>query len=206
MKYYIFSAFLILAVCSCQDQEIHPDTTTSNPLDHQFQRVDQSLNISRAVGISNANFQPVLLRGSVEKANGHFLSAGLHQVSFSAVENAGGTHGQAEMSGPVYNMHLETYCISVSGNRATIAGIVTQIEDLPENYPTPFDVGYQFYYAVEDNGEGSGSGPERSHGYVYIGPPGAPPFCEILLPDHPVYWPEEFWFDTLGENDQIDVK
>lgn len=158
-------------------------------------------------GVSVKDHEPVLTtRNPNSSANGHCTTFGAHVLSFSAIENNGGVQGQVEISGPTFNMHLDTKCVFVVNNRATIGGIITQIE-IPENFPFPFlTAGWVFYLAVEDNSQGGNSDPERVHANVYAAPPGTPGICHLIHPNHQVWWAEALWQPTTGQSDQILVQ
>lgn len=117
-----------------------------------------------------------------------------------------GVHGQVVISGPTFNLHLDTECVFVVDNRATIGGIITQIE-IPEHFPFPFlTKGWEFYLAVEDNGEGSNANPGRVHANVYAAPPGTPDVCHLFHPNNQAWWAEALWQPTTGQGDQIQVQ
>ena len=149
----------------------------------------------------------VTLRNPNKAASGHYLTQQGHTVTFSAMENNGGVHGAGRVTGPFFiELRWRTACIEVVGNRATVAGELTYVElgDNPNNYP--FSEGWLFYIAVEDNGEGANARPDRYNRQLYYGMPGFGEFCNILRPDIPLFWPNELWFEVVGEGDQIQVK
>jgi hypothetical protein len=89
---------------------------------------------------------------------GHFESSGgLRTFSFSAItKKDGSVTGQAQLSnrGLDSKLHVDIDCMVVSGNTATISGVIT-------NSNVGLD-GFTAYFTVVDNGEGGASPDEMS--------------------------------------------
>lgn len=96
--------------------------------------------------------------------SGHRISSGeFRSFSFSAVRYTDGTAtGEAQVypRGLDAFAHITIDCmVLLPGNRAHMSGFVTQTSD-----PTVFIPGEYVHFAVEDNGEGRASPPDRVTG------------------------------------------
>ena len=138
---------------------------------------------------------------------GHYTTRGGHTVTISAIENPSGLHGYGKITGPVYvNMEFSIACLNEVGNRATVGGRISSIELAEEFSYLPIDTDWIIYFAVEDNGEGSNSDPDRYHAQLYFGMPEFPLFCDLFDPTEPLVWEDHRWFDVVGRRDKIKIK
>jgi hypothetical protein len=103
--------------------------------------------------------------------SGHFTFLGeLRTFSFSAhTTKEGDVIGQAQAhnraTGSSY--HLALNCMVDTGHYALVGGVVSKSKD-------PDEIGDRVVFAVEDNGEGSRSQPDRITGLFFL-----PPIAEI---------------------------
>ena len=136
-----------------------------------------------------------------------YNTRGGHKVRVSAIAYDEQVYGKGRVNGPVYiHLEMDTRCIEVVGNRATIAGEVTEI-DLGDNpNGIPLEKGWLFYLAIEDNGRGHQGDKDRYNATHYYGMPGFGIFCDVLTPDNPAFWPDEEWIDVQGKWDAIRIK
>jgi hypothetical protein len=146
MKTNVFKLSVLTVACvfafilnSCSKEELtvvqEADLTTT---------VDNSQ--TRAAGPS-ANGQGTLTLGEISR---HF--------SFQAREkNNGSVQGSGVLTYTAgeLKIHFDIDCLSVSGNTATMSGIITKYPQFPDR------VGWECWFKVEDNGEGSNSDPDR---------------------------------------------
>ncbi len=145
-------------------------------------------------------------RAPGSQASGKYHTLGGHKITFSATELNSGVSGRGQIVGPYYvNVKFRTVCVEVVGNRATYAGEVLEVELSDPDPIVPIIPGSILYLAVEDNGEGDKTNPDRYHEQVYVGLPGVIS-CEFLTPVNPFLWYESGWFNTAGKKDQIQVK
>jgi hypothetical protein len=169
----VFTTGLFFSLNSCQKEptSINPDN------DQQFyvlNTVDGSIISDEVRTISISNVKPIASQRVLKKStNGHVRTHSGLAYSFSAKENSGGVHGQTQTisgwPGVIESMHVNSNCITVIGNRAFYGGVITQIEVGPYQ---PFTVGWQVYFAVEDNGEGNNSESDRYGMAIFLLPPG----------------------------------
>jgi hypothetical protein len=102
--------------------------------------------------------------------SGEFVTdSGLFRTfAFSALKYADGSvRGEAEVRNPEAGTlrHFQVDCLSIrGGNLAIASGIVTSAED-------PALVGHPAIFAVQDNGQGAGSGPDQVSQGVYVDQP-----------------------------------
>ncbi|MDX1407820.1 MAG: hypothetical protein R3330_06795, partial [Saprospiraceae bacterium] len=196
---------LACASCTPDDhtREIQPTTpilyqATLQPADGQTAPLlsDQIVDLQK-IGLRNPN----------TSASGHYNTNGGHTITLSVMENNGGVHGQGHITGPIYvEVDLDMACVAVDGNRATVGGEITDL-DLGDNpLGLPIDIGWFFYLAVEDNGEGANAPADRHHSFVYFGMPGFGVFCDVLNPNNTLLWPEGLWFEVVGPQGEIQVK
>jgi hypothetical protein len=78
----------------------------------------------------------------------------------------GSTRGQAQFILrfdllPTLRLHVDIDCLCVSGNRASMSGIVTDSND-------PEAIGEQLLFAVIDNGQGRNSPPDGTLGPFFV--------------------------------------
>lgn len=138
--------------------------------------------------IGSAPAGPVVASAS---GSGHTLSGveQLHRTfSFTAREQSDGTDtGQAQLrSRGLQNtpIHMDLDCLRVTGNTATMTGVVTRIA---EPLPPFFVVGSRVGFTVVDNGEGPTPPPDLISLVSFFGP--IPPLnCNALFfpPTFPV--------------------
>ena len=101
-----------------------------------------------------------LSQPSVHKATGGGtveFGGAKNTVAFTAqIDAAGSVKGQAEfqLRNVDLRLHVDVDCLSVSGNRAWIAGVITESSD-------PTRVGTRVLWEVVDNGEGSAAPPDQ---------------------------------------------
>ena len=103
---------------------------------------------------------PVIAGGVANSAtgSGHLTADGGYRTfSFSAREYADGSvKGQAQLNnrGQERRIHFTVDCLAVVGNRAYISG-------MSKSASQPADLGGYWNMAVEDNGQGASSPPDR---------------------------------------------
>ena len=101
-------------------------------------------------------------------ASGHgnvTINGSLRTFSFNAVRHQDGSvTGQSEVNNRdlTVRSHMEIDCMVITGNIATISGIITNSSDSNFN-------GLPALFRVEDNGEGKNSPPDRIS-LVFFGP------------------------------------
>ncbi|NNE03535.1 MAG: hypothetical protein HKN52_10250 [Eudoraea sp.] len=164
---------LLFILSSCQRES----TTIDSNEDQQyfvFNSTDRSFKAYDIATISQINGIPVASqRGPNKSTNGHVSTQSGLSFSFSALENPSGVHGQTQTNsgwpGVIESMHATSECITVIGDRAYFGGVITQIETGPYQ---PFSVGWQVYFAVEDNGQGNNADPDRYGVAIFFLPPG----------------------------------
>lgn len=116
---------------------------------------------------SNARF-----KGSVS-ANGHFGFTGLNgakgTITFSAVKNNGGVHGNYNMAGnPAPSYKASTTCLLVEGNEAVYGGLITKVIN---RGPFPGVVeGNYMYIKVKDSGAGKNAPADQVASFIFISP------------------------------------
>ena len=101
---------------------------------------------TKASGTS-ANGQGTLTLGETSR---HF--------SFHARENSDGSvHGSGVLTYTAgeLKIHFDLDCLSVSGNTAIMSGIITKYPQFPDRE------GWECWFKVEDNGEGSNADPDQ---------------------------------------------
>lgn len=169
----VMSTGIFFSLNSCQRE---PDSINlaDNQQFYVLNSADASI-ISTDIGtISIGNVKPVTSqRGPNKSTNGHIRTQSGLAYSYSAMENPSGVHGQTQTisgwPGVIESMHVDSNCITVVDNRAFYGGVITQIEAGPFQ---PFTVGWQAYFAVEDNGEGANAEPDRYGIAIFLLPPG----------------------------------
>jgi hypothetical protein len=103
--------------------------------------------------------------GDTARGSGHFTEpAGWRTFAFTAREMPDGTdRGNAQLRGPFGDgdivLHVRIDCLEVSGTTAVATGTV-HVRKLPPGAPFNPD-GVYAIFAVQDNGEGTSSAPDR---------------------------------------------
>ena len=112
------------------------------------------------------------------------------------------------MSGPIFaDLKFEIACFNHVDNRATIGGRITSLQLADEFSHFPYTTDWIIYFAVEDNGEGDNSDPDRYHAQLYLAMPEFPfLLCDLFDPTEPLVWEDHRWFDVVGQGDQIQIK
>ena len=165
---------MFLVTCCLLSACTSDSITTKSDIDHQVIAA-VSLNSDLKSGSTHSQNESLLSEEVLElskapgnRASGKYLTAGGHKIVFTANENNGGVHGQGKITGPYYvDLTFRTVCIEVVDNRATYAGEVISVQLSDPEPEAPIIPGSIVYLAVEDNGEGSRSNPDRYHEQVY---------------------------------------
>ena len=127
--------------------------------------------------------------------------------TFSAMENSSGVHGHINVNGfyeGFLDFQMDAVCITAEGNRATVGGIITQVND-DAGLPIYFQVGNTIYLAVEDNGEGANAPSDKVASAIYIGFPELGLLCDVLPPNSEAWLVFGPWEDTDLPSDEIQV-
>jgi hypothetical protein len=119
--------------------------------------------IMRAVVVAVA-LAVVIAPGSVGASSpmhatgsGHISEGPRRTFAFAAVQRADGTvSGQAQLDARAFpaRVHMRVTCLRIEGNIAYVSGVNT-------NADPAFFEGVWAIFAVQDNGEGAGSPPDR---------------------------------------------
>ncbi len=127
-------------------------------------------------------------KGIVAQASGagHITIGGdLRTFSFTAQRDSdNNSRGQAELHNRSTDssIHMKLNCLSVSGNVATMSGVVTGSNVTG----APFGEGNPVWFRVVDNGEGADAPPDLiSLVFFFFGPPGLPctsPLANATIP------------------------
>ena len=83
--------------------------------------------------------------------------------AFNAVEHNDGTvngHLVYQFRGGDIYIHMDLDCMRITGNRATLGGVVTSVSGNTAGFPF-ITVGARAAFTVEDNGQGSKANPDR---------------------------------------------
>jgi hypothetical protein len=212
---FLIAALILCVMSSCEsDTNLAPKNTGQIEVqDIELFRVSlESLDLQMGPVDFNANKKDASTRITLRsnsniKTNGHYNTVGGHTITFSAIQNSGGVHGNGHITGPYYiDVDFKSACINKIGNRATIGGEVTSLYLGEEPTNIQLDIGWYIYFAVEDNGEGSNADPDRYHNETYTSPPAYGPLCIYLGTDNTFYWPENEWIDISGPGGQIQVQ
>ena len=124
--------------------------------------------------------------GDMAGGAGHFNEpGGWRTFAFTAREMPDGTdRGKAHVRGPFGDgdivLHLRIDCLEVSGTTAVATGTV-DVQKLPPGAPFDPD-GIYAIFAVQDNGEGAGTAPDR----VTTLSPATGPCTGSLTPYHDI--------------------
>jgi hypothetical protein len=105
------------------------------------------------------------------------INGDLRNFTFNArTDSSGVTTGETEAFNrdDGFRWHGTLNCLSVTGNRATMSGVVT---DISPSSP-PFDVGSPILFQVIDNGEGSNGTPDRISLTFFYGAGNPSPGCK----------------------------
>ena len=154
------------------------------------------------------SWEDEFLRGSENSVVvARYHTQGQHRVTLFALQGDEGVIGKGRIKGPVYvDVRFDIVCVNEVGDRATVGGEVTYA-DLGDNpLEIPIEPGWIMYLAIEDNGFGFRSDPDRYHNEVYLGTPGVGAFCDLLDPTNPIIWAEDEWFDVAKKYDFIHIK
>jgi len=178
--------------------------------DENGAHVQQTVKISKE-DLQNYTPSPTASRSNSNHANGHFSYVNdvgdvEGTITFSAVQNNGGIHGQVVVNGLV-SFHGETNCLMVDGNKAVFGCVITQVSDNAGlDFITP---GNYVYFRVDDNGEGEN---DPSDQYCNIFNVTEDDWCELGLLDvdyvyipASILWADFGFSDTANESDQIQV-
>ena len=87
-----------------------------------------------------------------------------------------------------------------------VAGIITQVDAVPEGAEELFVEGAHIYFLVEDNGEGSNASADRISSQLYYSPVNDPngPYCTALAPNSGNWNPA--WMTAVGSQGNIQVR
>ena len=61
-------------------------------------------------------------RSNHPHTNGHYTSQNGNTLTFSAIQNNGGVHGQVTGTGEFFDIRMSSECIVVEGNQAVLSG------------------------------------------------------------------------------------
>ena len=138
-------------------------------------------------------------RGEGHSATGHFVydEDREYVISFSAIQNDGGTNGQLQWKG-AWDFHMKITCVNVYGNTATITGVITRVkEPVPQQESDFFYPGRYLQWTVVDNGEPGVGAPDQAANNIWgFYPIGYYRDCnDVLSPGG--------WSDILSGNLQV---
>jgi hypothetical protein len=129
---------------------------------------------------------------SAQKVSGGGINLFGDTFGFNAkVLPDGSTRGQAQFilrfsPDNTVRLHVDIDCLHVSGNKASMSGVVTDSND-------PTAVGRSLFFAVIDNGQGGTSSPDET-----FGPFADLPFdCDVGVP------PDEFFVPIASGNIKV---
>lgn len=177
MKKVLFTlsiSFFLVVGCTTEESRIDSEETNANlvsrmQIDDLSQSTEIDLNDLRALFSTNgatANQR----NPSNASANGHFTSPLGTTITFSAIQNNGGVHGQGLFVNENQDLHLETTCVSVDGNVAVFLSKITASN--LEGFPWGVDNTLVLW--VEDHGEGANAEADRFSSTLFVIPPGQP--------------------------------
>lgn len=88
--------------------------------------------------------------------------------SFNAVDDNGVVTGHLvyHVRGLDLSFEMDIDCMTITGNRATLGGVVTEVEGDAPWFLTP---GARGNFTVEDNGQGHGAQPDRFSDVIFPG-------------------------------------
>lgn len=127
---------------------------------------------------------------------GHYLLQNTFdtQFAFSAVANAGGTHGsfhiQLTAGGLAIGFRGDVTCVSVDpvNRRAWIGGVITEnLSEDPAFQTTRHQPGHDIWFRVLDSGEGSEAAPDRTSFTGFEG--------DLMIPTSAEYCRQQPWAD-----------
>ena len=191
---------LSLSLMSCdKEQEIsHSNNNGSDNILYKVHLQDGYTSIE-GITVDQAKGEQFNTRGQNHSSNGHFTIQSGSSLSFSAMENNGGVHGQSHFDGAgnLILAHFKSDCIVVVDNQAYFGGEITQWEVVEGTLPEEWGVGWSMYFAVEDNGEGNNSESDELGASFFMAPPNDPPACDAVynayvnfnIPFNPGYHP-----------------
>ena len=183
LSQFALLVLLSISMMSCdKEQEISTsDHDTSDNILYKVKVQDGKANIE-GIAVEPAEEKQLSDRAQNHSANGHFTIQSGSSLSFSAMENNGGVHGQSHFNGAgnLIKAHFDSDCIVVVGNQAYFGGEITQWEVVEGTLPEEWGLGWSIYFAVEDNGEGNNSDPDELGDNFFVAPPDDPPACDAV--------------------------
>jgi hypothetical protein len=210
LTFLLAFAFVFFYGCNKQesiktaaDQQFESSSVTIYAVD-----LDGGLSNGTALSISKSDqgidHASALKANNNQQANGHFNTQGGAVVTFSAMVNSGGIHGNVDITfgGTGGKIKLNTTGLVVESNQATIGGQIIQTDIDCE---CPYSVlGNYVYVFVEDNGEGNNAPSDRYGSALYWSPEELGDLTYLIPPSGYPYIADE-WLDTAEESDQIQV-
>lgn len=103
-------------------------------------------------------------RSPNQHTNGDIVVFDIQEISFSAMVNNGGVHGEVNMALIFDGLLAESDCLLVEGNHAVVGARITEVGD-PD---FDFFIGQYLYFQVIDNGEGSNAPEDQMYTTVFI--------------------------------------
>lgn len=157
-----------------------------------------------------------------QSINGHFTNQFGTSTTLSAMQNAGGAHGNIFSSGGFGSFKLDVLCVWNEENVGMAGGIITENGyNVVDGFP--FGPGDSIYFVYKDNGEGATADLDQYVQGIFFLPlaawEGTNPvgICEFLPP--PSFWDTFFTtpelcgcsepsglMNVLNKSDQIQVK
>lgn len=206
----------MIVLLGCAKEEILPIKQSADiqqveevlPSLYSFSLADKEISFE-AVSLESLQAYPAskATMRSNPHTNGHYTSNNNDTLTltFSAMQNNGGVHGQSRVTGVSYDIHMSSECLEVDGNQAVFSGQITQANLVPPGTENILVVGAYLYWFVEDNGEGNNAPSDRYSERIFYSSEASGPLC-YLIPPNSGAWPPSLIFDVANASDQIQVK
>ncbi len=212
--FYLLSLVILFFFGCEKEKNALNDTNNYESLDYQnFNEIfafnlngEGQLEIINKISLSDLesiNKSKVSTRSkNYASANGHFNTPFGSTMTFSAIENMGGTHGQIHLVNASLDVQMNTTCVAVYENKAVFQGEISSI-----NEGSFYKVGNTLMIYVEDFGEGAKSPLDRYSSNLYYLKTSDPTYlfdCQLWLHCSTLCWGNSI--EVANRSDQIQVK